>query len=354
MRRIFLFIVSMAIIIFVLYFSLQNNNENKQDIIENEAVENEYNEQVVIVEEAEEENETLQFDYEGIIAWMGKSEQEIIEYYGEPSRRDLSPYNYEWLIYHDEDYYIQIAIKDYTVVSLFTNDENADIGKIKIGDSYETVQGHFQFDRTIPLRLGASTYQFELNDEELSMRPLIKYGNIWMQLYFDVVSDELSSVRIIDGETLLLQRPYSLMYRGELPEIANISDENWQEIQEGSALQIFDLTNMIRKKHGLSPLQWDEKTAAVAYAHSKDMYENNYFSHTSPDNGELQDRLEDEQIVFQYAGENIAAKYVDSIAAVEGWLNSEGHRVNLLNEQFTHIGIGVYRDYYTQNFVTPW
>ncbi|WP_373370355.1 CAP domain-containing protein [Alkalicoccobacillus plakortidis] len=52
-------------------------------------------------------------------------------------------------------------------------------------------------------------------------------------------------------------------------------------------------------------------------------------------------------------GENIALNYVDGAAAVEGWLNSEGHRVNLLHEGFTELGVGVYEKSFTQNFLTP-
>lgn len=59
-------------------------------------------------------------------------------------------------------------------------------------------------------------------------------------------------------------------------------------------------------------------------------------------------------ISFKVAGENIAAQYVDGLAAVEGWLNSEGHRVNLLDESYSHLGVGVYQRYYTQNFMIPY
>lgn len=50
-------------------------------------------------------------------------------------------------------------------------------------------------------------------------------------------------------------------------------------------------------------------------------------------------------------GENIAYNYVDGPAAVEGWLNSEGHRKALLNQDYTHLGVGVKEKYYTQNFI---
>jgi uncharacterized protein YkwD len=68
----------------------------------------------------------------------------------------------------------------------------------------------------------------------------------------------------------------------------------------------------------------------------------------------VSDRFLSRDVPFRLAGENIAAKYIDGVASVEGWLNSEGHRHNLLHEEFTHLGVGVFQDYYTQNFMTPW
>lgn len=355
MRALLTFLLGFLLVIslFSIYFPGEFGEENEEKNAGKLNFEEEVNEN-----SAEDDNHSFEdqfeFDDEGIFEWIGKSINDVIKEYGAPTRRDLSQYDYEWFVYKDNDYYIQIAVRGGKVVSVYTNDENANIGKIQIGDSYEKVNRQFQFEENLTLRQGVSSFQFELTAEELAMRPLVKYGNIWVQFYFDVMEDELSSIRYMDGETLLLQRPYSIIYRGELPELPMMTEEEWEEIQKGHALQIFDLTNMIRKRHGLLPLQWDEETAEVAFAHSLDMHDHNYFSHTSPNNGELLDRLQAKEILFQFAGENIAAKYVDGIAAVEGWLNSEGHRVNLLNEDFTHLGVGVYRDYYTQNFVTPW
>lgn len=87
--------------------------------------------------------------------------------------------------------------------------------------------------------------------------------------------------------------------------------------------------------------------------HSNDMKENEYFSHESPTNGSLADRLKAEDVAYQMAGENIAAQYIDGIAAMEGWLNSKGHRDTLLNPDFTRLGVGVNEVYYTQNFIRP-
>ena len=81
------------------------------------------------------------------------------------------------------------------------------------------------------------------------------------------------------------------------------------------------------------------------------MSESDDFSHTSKKFGSLSDRLEAAKVAYKSAGENIAVNYTDGPAVAEGWLNSKGHRESLLNEEFTHLGVGVYQKYYTQNFI---
>jgi uncharacterized protein YkwD len=179
-------------------------------------------------------------------------------------------------------------------------------------------------------------------------------GDVYVQLYFDDFEKTLSSIRYLNAETLIKQRPYELVYRGPLLDPKELSAKEWSLVEEGTEKQIIDFTNIIRNRFNLPPVEWDEETATVAYLHSKDMREANYFSHTSPTTGSLSDRLISGNVPFSYAGENIAAQYVDGVASVEGWLNSEGHRKTLLNERFTHLGVGVNEKYYTQNFIETW
>ncbi|ADU30880.1 CAP domain-containing protein [Evansella cellulosilytica] len=289
-----------------------------------------------------------------IYSWIGENALKLKGEFGEPNRVDITPYNYEWWVYDMEEIYIQFGVREDAIVTVFTNHEAANIGPIQLGESYEYVQEYYDFNEKVSLHGQYRSFQFELNEEELLSRPMAAINNeVWAQFYFDVYHNELSSIRYVDQETLLLQQPYDIVFRGDMPESKELTDDEWKKVEEGQAKQVLALTNKIRERHGLQPLEWDDSTAYVAYLHSYDMYQEGYFSHTSPNYGELKDRLEGEDVLFQLAAENIAAYYVDAIGAVEGWLNSEGHRINLLHEDFTHLGVGVYRDYYTQNFLTP-
>ncbi|MFZ4453269.1 CAP domain-containing protein [Salibacterium aidingense] len=117
--------------------------------------------------------------------------------------------------------------------------------------------------------------------------------------------------------------------------------------------EVISLTNEERKKHGLDPLKQDEKVAEVAQAKSEDMAENNYFAHQSPTYGTPFEMMQEYGVQFRMAAENIAAGQATPDKAVEGWMNSEDHRKNILNEDLTHIGIGYEENgrYWTQMFI---
>lgn len=286
--------------------------------------------------------------------WIYRGRDDLINTYGEPNRIDPTPYGYEWHVYQSNGDDKQFAVnKEGEIVSAYSNSETVLLDKLQVGDEFEVVSSIYPFEKKNTISKTLTYFTFELTDEELMMRPLANVDDgIWAQFYFDTFTEELSSVRYLDEETLLVQRPYSLSYNGDLPEQERLSAEEKKKWRDGQAKQIIELTNEIRGKHELNHLKWHDGAAQTAFLHSKEMFELNYFSHTSEIEGELSDRLSKERVPYQMAGENIAAKYIDGIAAVEGWLNSEGHRVNLLNEEFTHLGVGVYEDYYTQNFIS--
>ncbi|WP_246940295.1 CAP domain-containing protein [Bacillus pinisoli] len=293
--------------------------------------------------------------YNGIQNLLGLSGDEIIQKWGEPTRMDPSSYEYMWWIYKlNEHSYVQVGVLDNKVVTIYGTGDDVNIDPFYIGQPYEEIAKNFILSDQHSFKVGENTYRFELSEEEQHVRPLIQLGNVWVQLYVDQFTNRLSSIRFMDASTLIKQRPYELVYRGELINARDLSQEEWKAIELGSAQQIIDITNMIRKRHKVNDVKWHEPTSQVAFLHSMDMMKNGYFSHDSPTAGGLADRLEAGKIKYHLAGENIAAKYVDGIAAVEGWLNSEGHRETLLNNKFTHLGVGVYEKYYTQNFISTW
>ena len=119
--------------------------------------------------------------------------------------------------------------------------------------------------------------------------------------------------------------------------------------------EVFDLINAKRVANGLSALKIDDELQNVARVKAQDMVNNNYFSHTSPTYGSPFDMMKSFGISYKTAGENIAGNSSNS-AAVNAWMNSEGHRANILNSSFNYTGIGVvsspkYGKIYVQMFI---
>ncbi|TNP06319.1 CAP domain-containing protein [Bacillus pacificus] len=287
-----------------------------------------------------------------VLNMIGGDSEILLAKWGEPSRIEPSAYGYEWWVYNqDLSQYVQFGVAERKVVTAYVAGEQVKVPPYYINEKYEDVYKKNPLSHEISLKRGKSSYQFELSDTEVMEQPLIPVEDGWAQLYFDHFTHELVGIRYMDDETLLRQRPYQLVYSGELLAEQPLTPDKMKQIENGNMQQIFDLTNIIRSRHNLPLLAWDQQTAEVAIGHSKDMKDNNYFSHDSPTLGTLGDRLQRGKVGFQLAGENIAAQHSDGVAALQGWLNSEGHRKNLLNEQFTGLGVGVYDKFYTQNFI---
>ncbi|MFW2108576.1 CAP domain-containing protein [Bacillus spizizenii] len=117
--------------------------------------------------------------------------------------------------------------------------------------------------------------------------------------------------------------------------------------------KVVELTNAERQKQGLKPLQIDETLSKSARAKSQDMKDKNYFDHQSPTYGSPFDMMKSFGISYKTAGENIAKGQKTPEEVVKAWMNSEGHRKNILNPNFTHIGVGYVESgsIWTQQFI---
>lgn len=345
----FLAITILALVIFVVIEQIDNSPEEVITDVTNVVKEGSH-----VLQSKVQPEESPSVELEGdIYQWIGESEQKLKENLGDPNRVDKSAYGYEWLVYNSsESQYIQFGVEEGKIISVYATGDNLEIAPVQSGASYEAVNDTFNFSDEISYNDGLSSYTFRLTEDDMKKRPLVQVDDsVFVQFYFDTFTSSLSSVRILTANTLLLHRPYEIEYRGNLPEQPELTEEQWNTVQAGMEQQVFDISNVIRHVHEKSHLEWDEKVSKVAYDHSKDMYENNYFSHFSLNGDGLKERLEAGEVLYASAGENIAAQYPDAPSAMEGWLNSEGHREALLSEDYNHLGVGVYRFYYTQNFL---
>lgn len=120
--------------------------------------------------------------------------------------------------------------------------------------------------------------------------------------------------------------------------------------------RVVELVNAERAKNGLQPLTMNADLSKVATLKSQDMAKLNYFDHNSPTYGSPFDMMTKFGISYRTAGENIAMGQTSPEQVMQGWMNSPGHRANILRSSFTQIGVGVAKNsngtiYWTQEFI---
>ena len=139
-----------------------------------------------------------------------------------------------------------------------------------------------------------------------------------------------------------------LIYPGQVLNIPQISQSVLSYESE-----VIRLVNEVRRENGLKALTANWELSRVARYKSQDMLNKGYFSHTSPTYGTPFQMIKAFGLSFRTAGENIARGYPTPQAVVNGWMNSSGHRANILNASYTQIGVGYVAQgtYWTQMFI---
>ena len=160
------------------------------------------------------------------------------------------------------------------------------------------------------------------------------------------VKYEVGTQEIIDANPQL-QNP-DLIYPGQRLTIPEL-DAAVASFEK----EVVRLVNEQRAQYGLQPLRENWELSRVARFKSRDMADNRYFSHTSPTYGTPFQMIRAFGLSFRTAGENIAYGQRTPQAVVNAWMNSSGHRANILNAAYTQIGVGYVADgnYWTQMFI---
>ncbi|NLI70908.1 MAG: copper amine oxidase [Firmicutes bacterium] len=281
---------------------------------------------------------------------MGDTEAKLLRNLGEPARKDPSEYGFEWYIYNrNYDQYIQVGVDGGKVVGIYTNSDCWQMGgSIGLGSTREELVARYG----VPLEgilKGNINYLFNENQKKQMSVYLFDDGDGYYAYFFldiiDSAGDKVTAVQLIDRDV------------EESMEEDNIPFST--ALREGYERQSMDLANAIRARYGKPPFQWCEKARMSARKHSQDMAYNDYFAHVNLQGESPGQRMTREEIDWSRCAENIAAGPKSAIMAHEAWMNSLGHRGNILGTDLDYMGAGVafggsFRIYYTQNFYKPW
>ncbi|MDR0879415.1 MAG: CAP domain-containing protein [Clostridioides sp.] len=267
---------------------------------------------------------------------IGDSEETLINSVGEPARVDKSGYSFDWYVYNQYGQkFCMVGIEDNKVVAMYSNSINSvEFPKLKLGEQRHIARNIYSPLKYLPK--GYTNYTIASKDQY----DVIEVDGKYITVFYDIYEgDIICSYQIVEKEV----EDKTPIYHAE-------SDV----LRKSYELEIMDLTNSVRMKRGLKSLQYSEKATLSSRRHCEDMRDKNYFDHVDRDGRGPADRMKEEGIVYYLAGENIAAGQFSAIYAHEGWMDSEGHRKNILGD-YKYIGVGTvfggsYSMYYGQNF----
>lgn len=200
-------------------------------------------------------------------------------------------------------------------------------------------------DTTVSLRIGQSTAAINGQSVRLDAPAVVAGGHTMVPLRF--VSEALGANVQWDARTSTVTiRSGGSSGEGPGGQPAPQTPDTESEWAE----QVVSLVNEARSQAGLSALSSDPALARVAFDKAKDMADNDYFSHDSPTHGSPFEMMEAYGISYGSAGENIAKGQDSPQEVFDAWMNSPGHRANILSGNFTTIGVGYYNGHWVQMF----
>lgn len=264
----------------------------------------------------------------------------IQEAYGDPLRIDSSPYGFQWWIYHENYFnYFMVGVSGNRVVALYTATD-----LLQSTTTLEMRQTKPDVTKALgaPIEIIPKAYDDYVQINDTGSAVYLK-NNIYLTTYFDSSdSNRLFSIFLIE-ETM--EKSMNSLY-------GTLTDS----VRKAYEQQVFDLNNVYRTEHGKKLLMWNDAISNTARKHSEDMAIRSFFDHNNPSGQSPFDRIAADGIEFSVAAENIAAGYPTPFGAHAGWINSPGHRDNLLRN-IDYLGVGVYfggqyEIYYTQNYYT--
>ncbi len=258
---------------------------------------------------------------------VGMSEKKLVQAYGKPARKDASEYGFTWYVYN-KDYknFFMAGVRNDKVVAVYTNAAGLKYGsKIKLNTTRTAARKALGTPTTM-LQNGNTFYMIY----NATQRDFFTVGSNYVIVFYDTLKGNKTTAILIvpkaDENNALLNKPALS-----------------SAVQRAYEKESVDLTNAIRVRNGLKALKTNADNTELARLRSKDMVKRNYFSHYTP--------APEKKNVFQIAksmgvkytsmGENIAFGNHNAIFAQESFMNSSGHRSNLLRSKYTKVGSGV-------------
>lgn len=284
----------------------------------------------------------------GIGTWVNNDISILTKKFGQADRVYAYYDDYKNYVFRENNQYYIVTTKHHKIKSVYATGNKADIAPIKISENASKVFENTSINPEPRINANGREYDIELSDEDMKTQMLIKYGDIYAQVYIDQQSNKVVGVRFLDAEALVLFNPYQMTKASDEKTIENKHKEVPYEQNVNQLMTLYEVTNQIRNLKGLKPFKVNNDLSHIA---SINLYESTNNKNVEFTEGALKQQLDDRNIEFSAVGQNVGYDFNDVPTLLHSWLNSDIHRSRLLNTQYTEMGGDVMDGYYTLIFI---
>ncbi|MGW9857513.1 uncharacterized protein YkwD [Staphylococcus hominis] len=289
----------------------------------------------------------------GIGTWIGKDINYLTNKYGQANRTYPVKGGYTDYIFKRKQQYYIVTTKHDEIHSVYGTGEKAQTESLKINENASHIFDNTSINPDPSFKVNGKQYNFELSDEDIKTQTLIKYGNIYAQVYVDQQSNRIMGIRYLDKEMLAFLKPYQLTDEEEVSDNKFKNDKNHKdslpyEQSPNQLITLYEITNQMRDLKHIPPLKVNSDLAHIA---SVNLYEATGTEDVEFTEDALKSQLNNENIDFISTSQNVGYDFDDVPTLIHSWINSDMHRSRMLNKKYNEMGGEVMRNYYSLIFV---
>lgn len=288
---------------------------------------------------------------EGIGTWIGKDIKTLTHHYGQADRSYPYKNGLKNYVFKQKDEYYIVSTNKGTITSVYATGKGVKVSPLKIGESSSHIFEDTSINPEPTVKTKGKTYKFEMSDEDLKTQTLIKYGDVYAQIYSDQQTNKILAVRFLDANTLATLQPYKLNRAEDEGQISESSDDKIPHEQNPNQLiTLYEVTNKMREMKNLQSLKVNNDIARIAAINLYEATDKGSDSVEFTENA-LTQQLDERHVSYKSASQNVGYDFDDVPTLIHSWINSDIHRSRLLSNKYDEMGGEVMSDYYSLIFV---
>lgn len=189
----------------------------------------------------------------GVGTWIGKNINQLTKKYGQANRTYPVSDGYKNYVFKKKNQYYIVSVKDNQIKSVYATGNDVNMSPLHIGEENSKIYENTSINPEPTIKSNGKVYEFELSDEDLKTQTLIKYGNVYAQVYSDQQSNKIMAIRFLDKDALASLQPY------KTNESQSSSSKKHKELpyeqNPNQLMTLYEVTNEMRKLKGLKPLK---------------------------------------------------------------------------------------------------